>query len=60
MIIYSGFCRWRSLRSVIEMDSISKRTGGNRAWAIGAIHIRAEMEFRAHSQSYLKITAGDL
>ena len=42
-----------------ERDSVLKRTGGNRMWIISAIHIRAEMEFRAHSQSYLKITAGD-
>jgi hypothetical protein len=28
-------------------------------WAISAIHIRAEMKFRAHSTSYLKITTGN-
>jgi hypothetical protein len=32
------------------------RDGFDRVWVIGAIDIRAEMEFRAHSKSYLKIT----
>jgi hypothetical protein len=31
----------------------------DRIWAIGTIHIRAEMEFRAHSKSYLQITTGN-
>jgi hypothetical protein len=44
----------------IEVDSIAKRTGGNRAWVFGAIHVLAEMEFRAHSTSYLKITAREI
>jgi hypothetical protein len=42
------------------VDSIAQRIGDNRVWVIGAIDIRAEMEFRAHSTSYLKITAGDI
>ncbi len=49
------------------VDSIAKRAGGSRVWVISAICIRAEMEFRAHSQSYLfakrleeKITAGNI
>jgi hypothetical protein len=29
----------------IKVDSIAKRTAGNRVWIIGAIDIRAEMNF---------------
>ena len=44
----------------IDVDASAKRIGGNRDWVIGDIDIRAEIEFRAHSQSYPKITARDL
>jgi hypothetical protein len=44
----------------IDVDAFAKRIGDNRDWVIGDIDIRAEIEFRAHSQSYLKITARDI
>jgi hypothetical protein len=69
MMVYFGFDRSRWIRSnvgywcefkldndrLIWVLSID-RDGFDRVWVIGAIDIRAEMEFRAHSKSYLKIT----
>jgi hypothetical protein len=38
------------------MQVIIDRIHLDRVWFIGVINIRAEMEFCAHSKSYLKIT----
>ncbi|WP_309738023.1 MULTISPECIES: hypothetical protein [unclassified Chamaesiphon] len=50
----------RNIHLITAKRAVVDRGGFDRIWVIGALDIRAEMEFRAHSTSYLKITAGDI